>query len=74
MPYVNIKITEENTTKKQKKKLVKGVTKLLEKVLGKNPKTTFVIIDEVPCDNWAIEGKLVSSKRKCNKKKRKNAK
>ena len=36
MPYVNIKITEENTTKKQKKKLVKGVTKLLEKVLGKN--------------------------------------
>ena len=52
MPYVNIKITEENTTKKQKKKLVKGVTKLLEKVLGKNPKTTFIIIDEVPCDNW----------------------
>ena len=71
MPYVNIKITEESTTKKQKKKLVKGATKLLEKVLGKNPKTTFVIIDEVPCDNWGINNELVSNKRNCNKKKNK---
>ena len=67
MPYVNIRITEENTTKKQKEKLVKGVTKLLKKVLGKSPKTTFVIIDEVPCDNWGINNELVSNTRKCNK-------
>ena len=32
MPYVNIKITKENTTKEQKKELVSGVTELLEKV------------------------------------------
>jgi len=65
MPYVNIKITEENTTKKQKKKLVNGVTKLLQKVLGKNPKTTFVIIEEVPCDNWGINNTIVSEQRDC---------
>jgi 4-oxalocrotonate tautomerase len=66
MPYVNIRITKEETTKEQKQALVSGVTKLLEEVLGKNPKTTFVIIDEVPCDNWAIEGELVSDKRACD--------
>jgi len=51
MPYVNIKITYENTTKEQKQKLVSGVTELLEKNFGKNSKTTFVIIEEIACDN-----------------------
>ena len=63
MPYVNIKITKEATTKEQKQKLVSGVTELLEKILGKNPKTTFVIIEEIPCDNWGIGNTLVSDKR-----------
>ena len=63
MPYVNIKITKEATTKEQKQKLVSGVTELLEKILGKNPKTTFVIIEEIPCDNWGIDNTLVSDKR-----------
>lgn len=65
MPYVNIKITKENTTKEQKQKIVSGVTELLEKVLGKNPATTFVIIEEIPCDNWGINNKLVSDNRIC---------
>ncbi len=65
MPYVNIKITKENTTKEQKQKIVSGVTELLEKVLGKNPKTTFVIIEEISCDNWGINNKLVSDNRIC---------
>ncbi|WP_455757787.1 2-hydroxymuconate tautomerase family protein [Sulfurimonas sp.] len=65
MPYVNIKITEETTTKKQKQKLVLGVTKLLKKVLDKNPKTTFVIIEEISCDNWGVNNRLVSDNRIC---------
>ena len=65
MPYVNIKITQENTTKKQKQELVFEVTKVLEKVLGKNPKTTFIIIEEIPCDNWGINNTLVSDNRTC---------
>lgn len=64
MPYVNIKITKEDTTKEQKQKLVSGVTELLEKVLGKNPKTTFVIIEEISCDNWGINNTLVSDRNK----------
>lgn len=66
MPYVNIKITKEQTTKQQKQALVLGVTKLLETVLGKNPKTTFVIIEEIQCDNWGISSSLVSDIRDCD--------
>lgn len=64
MPYVNIKITEEGATKKQKADLIEGVTQLLVDVLGKNPKTTVVTIDEVPTDNWGIGGEVVTEIRK----------
>ena len=64
MPFVNIKITKEGTTPEQKSKLIKGATDLLQKVLGKNPQTTFVIIDEVETDNWGIAGQSVTRRRK----------
>ena len=65
MPYVNIKITEEGpVTSEQKALLIAGVTKLLQEVLNKNPATTFVIIDEVPTDNWGIAGEQVTTRRK----------
>ncbi|RQD66545.1 MAG: 4-oxalocrotonate tautomerase family protein [Desulfonatronovibrio sp. MSAO_Bac4] len=64
MPYVNIRITREGATKEQKGELIQGVTKLLNEVLGKNPKTTFVIIDEVDTDNWGIGGESVTELRK----------
>lgn len=67
MPYVNIKITKEGATKEQKEKLIFGVTQLLVDVLGKNPATTVVTIDEVDMDNWGIGGVQVSELRKTNK-------
>ena len=63
MPYVNIKITNEGATKEQKRQLVSGVTQLLASVLGKNPATTIVVIDEVETDNWGIAGELVTERR-----------
>lgn len=65
MPYVNIKVTREGgpngtgPTPQEKARLISGVTDLLEKVLNKNPATTFVVIDEVDLDNWGIEGRPV---------------
>ena len=56
MPYVNIRITEVGATSEQKANLIEGVTNLLRDVLGKNPATTVVVIDEVPTDNWGIAG------------------
>ena len=67
MPYVNIKITKEGASKEQKEKLIAGVTQLLVDVLGKNPATTIVTIDEVDMDNWGIGGVQVSELRKKQK-------
>ena len=63
MPYVNIKITKEGATVDQKAELIKGVTDLLVKVLGKNPETTVVVIEEIDTDNWGIGGKTVTVRR-----------
>ena len=63
MPYVNIKITREGATTAQKARLITGVTKLLQEVLGKNPATTVVVIDEVETDNWGIGGESVTVRR-----------
>ena len=64
MPYVNIKITNEGVTPEKKAELIKGVTDLLRNVLGKNPQTTVVVIDEVQTDNWGIGGETVTIRRK----------
>lgn len=67
MPFVNIKITNENVTKEQKLALIKGATQLLVDVLGKNPATTVVVIEEVETDNWGIGGQCVTQLRKQTK-------
>lgn len=64
MPYVNIKITNEDVTPEKKALLIKGATQLLVDVLGKNPNTTVVVIDEVDTDNWGIGGETVTERRK----------
>lgn len=66
MPYVNIRITREGATAKQKAELMKGVTDLLVRVLNKNPATTFVVIDEVEKEDWGIAGVPVDEYRKNN--------
>jgi 4-oxalocrotonate tautomerase len=68
MPYVNIRVTNEGVTKEQKEQLIKGATQLLADVLGKNPKTTFVVIDEVETDNWGVGGESITTLRKNQKK------
>ncbi|MFE7800073.1 4-oxalocrotonate tautomerase family protein [Nocardia sp. NPDC057440] len=63
MPYVNIRVTNEGVTREQKSQLIKGVTDLLRDVLGKDPATTFVVIDEVELTNWGIGGMNVEQYR-----------
>ncbi|UWQ48005.1 tautomerase family protein [Leisingera aquaemixtae] len=70
MPYVNIKVTREGgpdgtgPSAEQKAQLITGVTDLLQDVLGKNPATTFVVIDEVALEDWGIGGLPVQEYRK----------
>ena len=63
MPFVNIKITRDGATAEQKAQLIEGVTNLLRDVMGKNPQTTVVIIEEVDTDNWGIGGETVTARR-----------
>lgn len=64
MPFVNIKITNEGVTPEKRARLIAGATRLLQEVLGKNPQTTVVVIEEVDTDSWGIGGETVSQRRK----------
>lgn len=64
MPYINVKITNEGVTAEQKQAIIAGMTQVLVDVLGKNPATTVVVIDEVEMDNWGLGGLPVSEFRK----------
>jgi 4-oxalocrotonate tautomerase len=70
MPFVNIKITREGASAEQKARLIQGVTNLLADILGKNPQTTVVIIEEVEIDNWGIGGESVTARRQREQKER----
>ncbi|MEM9075972.1 MAG: 4-oxalocrotonate tautomerase family protein [Bacteroidota bacterium] len=64
MPYINIKVTDEQVTKEQKRQLIEGATQLVVDVLDKSPKTTHVVIDEIPIDNWGVDAKQYSNSKK----------
>ncbi|AZS20342.1 MULTISPECIES: 4-oxalocrotonate tautomerase family protein [unclassified Caulobacter] len=68
MPYVNIQVTREGVTAEQKADLIAGVTTLLSEVLGKDPNTTFVVIDEVALENWGVGGLPVETYRALRKR------
>jgi len=60
MPYVNVKVAG-TLTREQKEKIAEGITNLLQKVAGKPPSVTYVVIDEVDRDDWAVGGRLLST-------------
>lgn len=57
MPYINIRVTDEQVTREQKRQLIEGATQLVVDILNKNPQTTHVVIDEVSIANWGVNGK-----------------
>jgi 4-oxalocrotonate tautomerase len=64
MPYVNVRITDDNVSVEKKREVIAGITKVLVDVLGKSPDSTFVVIDEVSTDNWGFKGTSVTELRK----------
>jgi 4-oxalocrotonate tautomerase len=61
---INLKITKGESTVAQKAQVIAEMTEVLQRVMGKNPDTTIVIIDEVDTDNWGIGGQSVTERRK----------
>ncbi|XOV80891.1 MAG: 4-oxalocrotonate tautomerase family protein [Aestuariibacter sp.] len=63
MPYVNIQITK-GATREQKSDLVKDITESLNRVLGKKPEYTHVVIQEIEEENWGYAGMLTDDWKK----------
>lgn len=61
MPYINVRITE-GATQSQKEEIIKRMTDTMVDVLGKNPKTVFVVIDEVSRNDWGVGGESIAAK------------
>jgi 4-oxalocrotonate tautomerase len=64
MPYVNVKITRDGVTAEQKARIVAEFTATLERVLGKRPEYTHIVIDEIDPENWGFAGMLTTEFRK----------
>lgn len=64
MPYIHVRITDEGVTDQQKADIIDGATRLMVDVLGKDPATTHVVIEEVPLGNWGVAGLPVSEYRR----------
>ena len=60
MPYINVRITE-GATQAQKEEVIRRITEVMTDVLGKNPNTTFVVIDEVALENWGMRGESIQA-------------
>jgi 4-oxalocrotonate tautomerase len=56
MPYVKVEIAKGIATVEQKRAVIKGMTDVLVRELGRNPEYIFVVIDEVDTDNWGRRG------------------
>lgn len=74
MPYINIKVTggDEAPTPEQKKELIVAATEMVTRILGKNPASTVVIIEEIPPEAWGIGGLNTPERRALQKAKEKN--
>ncbi len=58
MPYVNIRVAGK-LSRKQKKKIVRGVTKVIAKEANKPEAAILIMIDELERENIAKAGSLL---------------
>jgi 4-oxalocrotonate tautomerase len=56
LPYVKVELAKGIANVEQKRAVIRGMTEVLVKELGRNPEYVFVVIDEVDSDNWGRNG------------------
>lgn len=64
MPYVNVRLLDDNVSDQQKSEVISRITAVMVEVLSKDPNTTFVVIDELKPENWGIAGQSVAERRR----------
>ncbi|MGH8435040.1 MAG: tautomerase family protein [Pseudomonas sp.] len=64
MPFVNVRITKDGVTREQKAQVITEITDTLQRVLGKRPDLTHIVIEEIDTDNWGYAGMSTTEYRK----------
>lgn len=64
MPFVSVRITRDGVTLEQKAQVIAEITDTLQRVLGKRPDLTHIVIEEVDTDNWGYAGMTTTEYRK----------
>ncbi len=57
MPYINLKLVGK-LTKEQKAEIAKQFSDTLQSVANKPKEHTYLVVDEVPGENWAVGDKF----------------
>lgn len=57
MPFVNLKVVKQQVDQNQKDLLISGLMDIIVNIMGRNPDTTVITLDEVDQSNWFIGGK-----------------
>lgn len=57
MPYINLQITA-GASREQKAEIVRDFTATLQRVLGKQPEHTHIVIQEIQEQDWGFSGLL----------------
>jgi 4-oxalocrotonate tautomerase len=58
MPYVHVRVAGK-LTRNQKAKIAEEITETLARVANKPASFTYVTIEEVELENWAVAGNLL---------------
>jgi 4-oxalocrotonate tautomerase len=61
MPYINVKYIKQQVNHYQKDALIAGLMEITTNLMGRNPDTTVITIDEIDQQNWIIGGKPVDN-------------
>jgi len=59
MPFIEVKVAGQ-LTRDQKEEIVSQITQTMKNVAGKPESATYVVIQEVPRENWAKSGVLLN--------------
>ena len=65
MPFVNVKVVKNQITEDRKKDIFKGLTNLINEVMGRDKTLTTIVMDEIEPTSWAINGTAISTGKDC---------
>jgi 4-oxalocrotonate tautomerase len=60
--YVEIKVTDQSNTRKEKAEMISATSKMLQDVAGLMQEACYVVIDDISADSWGYNGKTQAAR------------